>query len=418
MLRQVEHTKNQGPDRVLTLHGRITNVAKIARYSKRNQLVRRPGTREIVDQIAELSVIPRRIESPETIQIEEKFLHNIQLYIKGSFELGLWRFVDNEHLIESSTVQPKDQHSIYSFYSGVRSGCERLNAGEGKIGGIHLGDAFKSIDELVLSTYHDVLPNIIWQLTDLYNGGPEQRKLAEMIRQHITEAAQTYPLPDDPRRPIFKAFKSLDLSHMKDLEDKMMDCFVDNFRFFLGARCYSTFVMESNRARRRLDWANYLTLDECLPDLHVLDQVFGPSNLRPLEVIRRRTEVSFKRGLYAQTKTESNRLVERALLVCPENEAWTRQYFLLKGLQYLGDSQFCLRESAGATAAYEEFIRQEAVFSNLTPGFQFRPAKFRILERLEELAVENHETGRVAAWRRQREEMIDLLEAEKAFLNL
>ena len=245
-------------------------------------------------------------------------MYDIDIYIKGSFECGDWSFNGNERLIESSQRQSSEMTSIMSFLEGLDTGCRYFADGNADVGGLYWRKAFREIDSLVQGTYHGVIPNMILKINDLDD--QNHRDAATMIKRYAAQCCLARRSPRHARMDIFRALADVDMDHMKELEIMIMTCFARLFELYVGPRCYSTFVMQMDLAKRRLLRGE--SMDRCLPVLSVLDNTFGPTNHRSLDVIRLRVEFLFHRKEYAEVEKHALLLIQRAGTV--EGDEWRR----------------------------------------------------------------------------------------------
>lgn len=188
-----------------------------------------------------------------------------------------------------------------------------------------------------------------------------------------------------------------------------MSRFIEHFELYVGSQCYSSFVLVIDSARHKLKRSKWATLDESLPTLSVLDEIFGPSNRRSLEVLRLRADVLFERGMYRDAKDVASMLIQRADLV--EGDEWNRHYFMINGWYVVGNVQYLLGEYAAATSSLHNCLELEEEFGKAWYSYLFNKEKILIWERLEKIADMSNQPHDAAKWYSQRMQMVQGLEA-------
>jgi len=228
-----------------------------------------------------------------------------------------------------------------------------------------------------------------------------------MMKNYAAQCCLARESPEHARTAIFTALAGADMNQMKELEVMIMRCFARLFEIYVGSRCYSTFVMQMDLARRRLLRGE--PLDICLPALSDLDAQFGPTNHRSLDVIRLRMEVLFQRKEYAEAITSGLLLIERASTILDDD--WPRIYFLFKGGYHLGLAQYHMGNYAVAMQTLLICLEWEEEMWTVDDTGQFNSEKVVMLERLEEMAIWNGQVDKAAAWRSQRMQVFEQIAA-------
>lgn len=325
----------------------------------------------------------RPLQAPLQLVIPEKILYGLDILIRGSFESGAWKFHDNERLIESSPTAALEQRRIMNFLNGIDLGCTAARSGNNMLAGDQWRRAFLELENLVKGTYHDIIPNLISKLNDLNNWGFAD--IASMMIRHIAQLCLEYQKSNYPVSLIFTHFDGVSLDCISGLEDQIMALFHKVFYVYLGSQCYNTFVMMMNRAKRRLSRCEWVDIDQCLPPLLPLDDMFGPANCRPLDVLRLRVEVLYQRMQYQRVTEEAFVLVQRA--DTKQNDPWQRHYFLIKGLYHAGSAHYYLgnHESAKQCLGYALYLQEE--FCKIDVTDQFNSERILMQEKLELLGV-------------------------------
>lgn len=328
-------------------------------------------------------LLPKSLPVAQAWRIFEKLLFDVNNHIRVSFESGVWTFDGNERLIRSSPAQSSERNSLHAFLGGLDISCAAFAAGNFQLAGGYWRQGFREIETLVMGQYHDTIPNMIQKINDL--NGQGQLEVAVLLKKQITRSSMTYQSPDRSRLSILEVLEKLDLEYMLEIEERVMQCYVELFDLYLGSQCYSSFVMLMNAARRKLTRNPSATFEECLPDLSVLDNSFGPSNQRSMDVVRLRVETLNLRGLHEQTEIEAYVLVERAAQI--EDDQWKQLYYLTKGWFYVGSAQYLLGKPDIATENLSQSLRCEERFSRIDHSGLFNPERLIMLKYLEHLGT-------------------------------
>lgn len=287
-----------------------------------------------------------------TLEIPEKILHKVEMLIQKSFETGSWRFFHNERLINSSDEAAQEQKNVMTWISDIDLGLAAAACGDGELAFRRWDDACESMKPLVLGQYHGIVPNLIWKISDLHRAG-FPRKAREMMN-HIAEFSRQchsrYPVSE-----LFRQLDGIDLHSIGGFEDRILEIFQMWFLFYLGDRCYNTFVMRMDGARQKAlrdDWADIHAL---LPDLSELDSLYGPTNCRPMDVLRLRLEILHARKQHSQIITEAETLIPRAS--AKTYDPWQQHYFLIKAFYYGGHAHLELGNQESARHWYGRALK-------------------------------------------------------------
>jgi hypothetical protein len=312
------------------------------------------------------------LQSPSLWRVPEKVLFNLDALIKRSFETGTWRFNGNDLLINSSASDQLEKTSIMTLLTGIDLGCTAITSGSHELGEIHWRQAFDEIDHLVAGQYHDIIPNLILKVTELgHRGfGPAATRMRDRIAQ------RSKAIEGDGDKPIAAILSQLDevsLEHMAGLEESIMALFRTVFEFYLGRYCYNSFVTMMDGANGRLRRNEWLSPDDCLPDLAKLDATFGPANCRPLDMLRLRIEISYLRGQYDRVIEESSALIPRAYT--KQNDPWQMHYYLFIGWHHRSSAQYHLEEYGSAKESLSIAQYMADRFSVIEPSGLFDPER-------------------------------------------
>ena len=269
-------------------------------------------------------------------------------------------------------------HALHALIAELEIACNASKSGNNNLAGLHWQKAFKEIDGLMQGHYHDTVPNMIQQINQLSRQGFQE--VASLMRSQIARSIAVHCAHGNGQSSILAALDKLDFNHMEEVEERIMKIFLTLFDFYLGSRCYNSFVMLMNSARRRLARSPWVSLESCLPDLSGLDQDFGPSNRRPLDVIRIRVETLYLRVLYLEVENEALVLAHRADRI--QNDPWQRFYFLTKAWYHIGSAQFSLKRHIDAKSSFFRALWWESEFSTIDESGMFNPEVLHIWEQL------------------------------------
>ncbi|KAI9668488.1 MAG: hypothetical protein M1829_005366 [Trizodia sp. TS-e1964] len=324
-------------------------AAKLEQYLRRNKL----------GALVKSMVLPS-LPQPQVWRIPEQiFFENVAI-ITSSFESSSWTSAGNELIIQSSTKQDTEKEALHSFLAHLEMATKAASSGEPQTAGEHWIRAFETVDTLVTGQYHDILPNILQKINDLKaEGHPE---VATKLKNYLAEASAVYKVRG-PMSAIFKALNLVHLDDMADIEERIMQTFVNTFDRFLGLLHYNSFVMRMNLARRHLLRSSQASLEDYIPSLTLFDRLFSPGDTRSLDIIRLRTEILHHRGDYERVESEAQLLVQRAGL--KRHDVWQRLYFLIKGYYFLSLSQNQLGKQDMARMNMAQGIRFIAEFSRI-----------------------------------------------------
>ena len=319
--------------------------------------------------------------------VSENVLFHVDALIKGSFEAGRWRFNGNDAIIHSSRIQDDDLGRLHNFLGNLIDGSAAATTGDFSRAGTHWRQAFLAVEHLVSSgEYHDILPNLVQKLNDLNREGLTE--VAVLLKQHIARCSSnssrtsaTESGNNSATTTIYHSLGNLDMSDLSDIEERIMQRFSELFTQHLGPACYNTFVMDMNRARRRLTHQPWTTFNDFLPRVEGLDARFGRADRRSLDVLGLRAEILSQRGggggggwlvqVQVEVEAEAFEILERIEGI-PENDQWQRLYHLVRAWFWIGQAQFrqskraqavqSLQKAAGFAEAFREVEEATDIF--------------------------------------------------------
>jgi hypothetical protein len=325
--------------------------------------------------------LPGAITAPAAIRVPYKMLFDVDQLIKRSFETGQWYFVNKDHIIESSSDEAMEKRAIMELNTGVQLGYGAIKAQDTKAGFQHWSRAFQTLDVLLRGRYHDIVPNIIAELTDLYDSG-HGCIVIEMMK-HIAALSRFYDRDDRPVSAILVHLDEIPPDSLPGLEEQIMTIFSKTFEFYLGEKCYNSFANMMRGAQRKLQRSDQARIEDCLPPVAKMDRQYGPADRRTLDVLRVRTRTLGFRGQHQKAEQEALMLTHRAASL---EDDWQRLYFCVKGLYYAGLAQFQQADGGRAEASFRTALNFIEEFRAVDSSEQFNSAKARMLEKLKILS--------------------------------
>tara|TARA_R110002003_G_scaffold214_33_gene16306 strand:- start:1874 stop:3109 length:1236 start_codon:yes stop_codon:yes gene_type:complete len=350
LLHQVYSAQSIGERPLLVLRQRPVDLERVEKHRKRAKLQTPQGLQSTVAlghlaRAEHHQVIPSSF-TPKHLKATEKLFHNVDSLIKSSFETRCWRFHTNEQLILSSPNEDVEKINLQEFVADIDSAKALARSGRVVDAGLSWRRAFGCVNGLVKAQYHDIIPNLVQKINDLNNDG--YHEIAGMLKKHIADMARTTPSAQTSSALV--SFDALELTLFNEIEENIMTQFNHLFHFYLGATCYSSFVMKMNAARRQLAQKQWQSCESVLPDLELLDASFGASNRRSMDVVSLRLEVGYRRVQYAAVQVDAGMLIHRAAMI--ENDDWLAYYYLTRGYYFLGSAQFHLGEKQEAEETF------------------------------------------------------------------
>lgn len=350
LLHQVYSAQSTGEKPLLMLRQRPVHLERVEKHRKRAKLPAPHGSQSTVAlgnmaRAEDHRGIPSTL-IPNHLKATENLLHNVDILIKTSFETQRWKFFTNERLILSSPNEDREKSNLHEFLADIDNAKALATSGHIDDAGLSWQRAFGRVNRLVKAQYHDIIPNLLQKINDLSNGGYQE--IADMLRKHIADMART--IPNSRNSTALVKFAALELCQFSEIEEHVMTHFSRLFHFYLGATCYSSFVMTMNAARRQLERKQWQSCESVLPDLELLDATFGASNRRSMDVLSLRLEVQYRRVQYFAVKADAGTLIFRANMI--ENDDWLAYYYLTRGYYFLGSAQFHLGEKESAEESF------------------------------------------------------------------
>ncbi|KAK3686163.1 hypothetical protein B0T22DRAFT_492951 [Podospora appendiculata] len=379
-----------------TIQRRPVDLRRVERHALRAGLLRRergsrststsqpqPDDRGTVACRTPPPQLPQALPVIKHWRVPEKLLHDIDVLVKGSFESGRWSFNRPELIINSSPAQVDEVKSLHGFLGGLENGCAAAESHDFTTAGVFWKQAFEFFDKLVRGQYHDIIPNVIQMANDLVRKG--RPEVAELLIKHAANCSEVLLPQDGLQRSIYRGLGQLDsVEKLVALEELIMRRFAELFELYLGASCYNSFVIKMDGARRRLLHDPWATMQECLPDLSLLDAAFGPSDRRCVDVVALRLEILHLRHLDSDAKTAAAELLRRAEMI--RNDEWQRFYNLTRGYYFLGCAQDRLGERAAAVESFRRAMRSNEELCRVDDFGIFEPEERIMAKYVEENA--------------------------------
>lgn len=356
-----------GKDSAFTLRGRPVSLEQVEKHRRKFGIPSvRPGnvshSRPVLAHSSTQDLVCRTpppspyasIPVIEIHRVPEKLLYDIDVLAKGSFEAGRWKFVSNEQVMYSSEYEVQEKQTLHDFIGNIINGSAAAKKKNYNLAFEHWQQACVKVDGLVNGQYHDIIPNLIQQINDLNR--QDLAPVAASLKAHIAESSSVHGKPGEPTAAILAGLGQLDMSLMVVTEERIMTHFHLVFEQYLGYRCYNSFVMMIDGARRRLLHDKWATFADCLPDVAELDSMFYPKDRRALDVIGLRLEILKNRDMPVEAEEEASDLVRRAEGIC--NDDWQRFYHLTRAWYFLGWAQYSmLGKQDQATSSFHEALR-------------------------------------------------------------
>ena len=239
-----------------TRRQRPVDLGKIERHRKRaglpnqQQSLLDPAQSSTTDIACQKLPPSLPTSRPLNLRIPEKLFHDIDIFIKGSFEAGFWSFKGNDFIIMSSTSQDSEIKVLHDFLGDFAVRRHAADAQNFALAGNFWKQAFVYIKALVVGKYHDIILNLIQKINDLNRQG--HKRLAALLKEHVAQCGRSLLGPSTSTRPIFDGLGRLDMTSMLEVEERILKQFAELFELYLGYLCCSSFVIMMDGARRRL----------------------------------------------------------------------------------------------------------------------------------------------------------------------
>ncbi|KAF2435049.1 hypothetical protein EJ08DRAFT_388323 [Tothia fuscella] len=328
------------------------------------------------------STVPQAVSQPAISRIPEDLFYNNNILIQSSFKRGHWKATGDEALIDSSDSERQERHALHTFLGKLVTGCKAAASGDSLLAGSDWNHAFEQIEILVKGQYHDIIPNLIQKVNDLQEQG--YHFLALELVNYVAQSCVTHQVAKDQDPTILLEMRKIDMVDMIEIEEQIMAMFVELFARFLGPMYYNSFVMRMNAASRKLIRDNWARLDDHIPALAIMDNMFGPTNRRSLDIIRLRVEVLHHRQEYESVEVEAELLISRASLL--ENDDWLQFYFLIKGYYFSAYACYRLKRSSTLEQIYRT-LRYIELFSEIDSAGIFEPKQVAMLAIVSEMTA-------------------------------
>ncbi|KAF2667735.1 hypothetical protein BT63DRAFT_441317 [Microthyrium microscopicum] len=394
ILSLLSHDEATDRDMSFSLRDRPVDLKRIENHRKREGMAKAPGKARIdkvLNRGNQAAGANQPFQAPVVVltlqhyRAPEKLLWEVDVLIKGSFERGCWSFNGNDSIISSTAGQEVEVSHLHTFLSHLNVGSTAAISEDYELAGESWRKAFLTLETVVQGQYHDIIPNLLQKINDLAREG--HGKLAEFLKQQIFHCSKILQGPNTSTSAIYQALGDLDMTHMPDIETRVMSNYHKLFEQYLGSSCYNSFVMMMNAARRRLLHDIWATFDECLPKLHYLDALYGPLDRRSLDVMCLRVETLNQRGLCIQAEAEALAFIRRAEMILEDK--WIRFYNLTRGWFHLGSAQYFLGNPTSAIQSLFCALRSEAELCKLGDFNIFQGERVIIKDYLKRLGASN-----------------------------
>jgi hypothetical protein len=359
IIRERNRRMTEGKDSDFTIQSRPVDLRKVERHCQRAGFSIKATQCKWHESVS--TEVTCRTPPPTTSigfmreeqwRVPEKLLFDVDHFIKGSFEAGLWTWSDQFTILHSSDDQGNEPMLLYSVKNDLISGWGAAEVKDFVLAGSFWANAFQNVDNLVRGQYPATIVDLVRVINDLNQRSGQ--KLARMLQQHIMACCQVFLKPGSATFSIYDGLERLEMTHMIDVEERIMKRFHELYEVYLGPAKYDSFIMAIEYARRRLHWDECIQLEDVLPPVDVLDRTYGISDNRSLIVISIRIEIAGERGWLEQVETESSILIQRAGLILDDN--WMRIYYLTIGWFHLGYAQYYLGKDELAITSFNNAL--------------------------------------------------------------
>jgi hypothetical protein len=377
----------QGKEGTFTINSRPVNLRRVESHKQRaglpDFLVQINQDNAESSNSATVSMVACRTPPPmlsqnmpvaEYWRVSEKLLFDINVLVQGSFEAGRWKYDGIEMLILSAQThsnQENEKKALHQFLGGLNLGIEAANARDYDLALEYWMKSFIPLETLVKGQYHDTIPNIIQKINDLCREG--LGPVAASLTRHIANYATEFLEPGNQNLAIFQGLAALDEKYMVEVEQLVMRKFNEYFEFYLGRYSYNSFVMMTNAARRRLLQNPWTTFEDSLPDIPTLDEEYGPTNRRTLDILSLRVETSRRRNMNHTVAVEAQKLLERAALI--QGDEWQRLYNGTRASFFLGSALYDLGRYSEAFVSFSDMLHFEEEFRKVEKIDIFAPER-------------------------------------------
>lgn len=356
------------------LRQRPVDYEKVEKHRKRAKLPKPEITQQIARAQSAPSIPSQYV--PAHLKASESLFHSIEILIARSFETAHWKFYSNDRLIHSSPNEDAEKIELQEFIGDIDCADEAAKSNNFSAAGKFWQSAFDRVPTLVQAQYHDVIPNLLQKINDLQAAG--YTEVADKLRSYVAGMARA-KTPDNP----LVAFQELGLEQFRGIEQVVMSLFSRLFEFYLGAACYSSFVMLMDSARRRLVHNPWEQCDDVLPNLFQIDVVFGPADRRSMDIISLRIEVEYRRLRYGEVKRHAEMMIQRADMILDDD--WLMYYYLTRSYYFLGCAQFHLGEKMEAQESFARSLLADYNLCLIKDFSIFNTEKIMMRKYLEEL---------------------------------
>lgn len=354
----------------LKIQPQPARIANLERYLRRNK----------IEYPRRSTTIPKCPPLAQVWKVPEHIFFDTAALITGSFDSQHWVSIGNGLIIHSSPNQDLERKALHSFLGCLNMATKTAANSNLPIAGMYWKQAFENLDLLITGHYHDTWPNLLQKINDLKSEG--HSAVAVSLQNHLARSCAAYNICG-PLRTILQAQRLIHLDDMEQIEDRVMQCYVDLFDRFLGLLHYNSFVMRMNLARRKLFRNSWARLEDFVPSLSFFDSQFGPVDTRSLDIILLRIEVLGHRGKYEWVEAEARLLVERAHMKV--NDMWQRLYYLIHGHYHLGLACYAQDKQDSANFEMLQGADYIAQFSQIDQTGIFNPEKAVLASCLEKL---------------------------------
>lgn len=299
--------------------------------------------------------VPRGLDCPAVFKVPESLFANIQTYIRGSWDAGIWVSRSESHLcVKADDPDIKQRTGLGSLYDNLRIACDLFQRGKTAEAGLHLSRGFKNI-ETILSSQSPLapahFPRVIAYL--LTRNHPQ---IALMACRQFSDMARTILPQKHPFRAVFSHLAELIHENMEEISLLALQSVVDAFEKVLGPfhmhTVYTAHIMMDVMSMTQGPEAVEARLTAFS---QACEQHCGPSAIQTLKVSIDLAQNILSRQQFANAELMGWRIVDRASALLLSLRTGTVLHTVCEGYRIVAEAQ----------SGQGEFDRAEVIFRKI-----------------------------------------------------
>jgi hypothetical protein len=300
--------------------------------------------------------VPRRLDGPAVFKIPESLFANMEAYILGSLDAGIWVSRGESHLcVKADDPDIKQRTGLGSLYDNLRIACDLFQRGETAEAGFHLSRGFKTI-ETILSSQSPLVPAHIPRVI-AYLLTRNHPQIALMVCRQFSDMALTILPQKHPFRAVFVHMTQLIHDKIDGITLLALQCVVSAFEKALGSfhmhSVYMAHIMMEVMSMRHGPEAVEARLTAFS---QACDQHCGPSAIQPLKVSIDLAQNLLSRQKFLNAELMGWRIVDRASALLPSLRNGTALYIVCEGYRIIAEAQSGQGEYDRAEASFRKII--------------------------------------------------------------